>query len=413
MNKLIKNKTAQNTFTLYGAIILNILLGWVVAKLNTHYLTVEEYGQYAFFIVVIYYSRVFFTFGTFESASRILALEKNSENKRKYFGASFVSAFVFIIPFMLILVIFSLYSDSLFKVKVGNLYSQNLIFAGFVIIQSLLISTLRGSGKIKILSFFTFSPRIFHLLFLGYLIILNEFTLSNSLYTMFFGLIISIVLILILIKPNFIDVKQKLFHIFYEIKQYGIHIYFGNIMHETLVHADKFLISFYFNSDSMAYYGFAYMLTYPLSHFSTSLATTLFNKFASQQKINNKVLRINFLYIFVSVSIFVALREPIIRYLFSVNYLPAVGLMLPLALAFGFSGLSKPYALYLMAKGYGKIVRNISIITPVFNISLNLFLIPIYGISGAAWSASAAYGFDLILYILYYHKLIKSLKNDR
>ena len=108
--------------------------------------------------------------------------------------------------------------------------------------------------------------------------------------------------------------------------------------------------------------------------------------------------------ILISVLIFIALREPIIRYLFSIEYLPAVEIMLPLALAFGASGLSKPYALYLMAKGYGKIVRNISIITPVFNIVLNLNLIPVYGISGAAWSAFAAYVLDFILYVFYYHK---------
>ena len=83
--------------------------------------------------------------------------------------------------------------------------------------------------------------------------------------------------------------------------------------------------------------------------------------------------------------------------------------MLPLAIAFGFSGLSKPFTHFLMAKGFGKIVRNISIAVPVFNILLNLILIPKYGINGAAWVAFFAYGLDLCLYWYYYNKKIKTI----
>jgi O-antigen/teichoic acid export membrane protein len=84
--------------------------------------------------------------------------------------------------------------------------------------------------------------------------------------------------------------------------------------------------------------------------------------------------------------------------------MPTVELMLPLALAFGFSGLSKPFTHFLMAKGFGKIVRNISITVPVINILLNLFLIPKFGINGAAWAAFIAYGLDLGLCWYYYNK---------
>ena len=44
--------------------------------------------------------------------------------------------------------------------------------------------------------------------------------------------------------------------------------------------------------------------------------------------------------------------------------------MIPLALAFGFSGLSKPFTLFLMAKGHGKAVRNISVVIPIIQLVL-------------------------------------------
>jgi O-antigen/teichoic acid export membrane protein len=87
--------------------------------------------------------------------------------------------------------------------------------------------------------------------------------------------------------------------------------------------------------------------------------------------------------------------------------MPAVELMFPLALAFGFSGLSKPFTHFLMARGFGKIVRNISIAVPVSNILLNIILIPEFGISGAAWAAFFSFALDLILYWYYYSKKMR------
>lgn len=408
---LYKNKTAHGTAILYSSIILNILLGWLLTKLNTQYLSVEEYGQYAFFITIIYFTKSFFSIGTFESSSRMLALENYRSIKRHIFGASFIFAAFIIIPFTLFLLFFSLFSDFIFEVKIGILCFKLALFAGIVILHSYFLVTLRGSGDIAKLSLVTFLPKALYLLIIGYLIFIDNFTIFNSLFSLFIAMILSIILILYMIKPEFVNLKQRFKDIISESKQYGIHIYFGNILHEALTHSDKLLISYFLFADSMAYYGLAYMITYPLSHFSNSLATTLFNKFTSQEKINNKVLKINFSFILITVSMFIFLREPIITYLFSDEYMSAISVMLPLAMAFGFSGLSKPFTLYLMAKGQGKQVRNIAIIILILNIIMNIYLIPRFGIVGAGWATFTAYGLDFILYWYFYNQYrSKSIK---
>ena len=392
---------------LYSAVILNIFLGWIIAKLNTNYLSVDEFGQYSFFIAIIYFFLPFFTMGIFESNSRLLALQESENEKRKYLGASFIISIFLTIPFILFLFLFSFVSDNIFEVKIAFLFRQNFLFIGFLLIQSFLLLSLRGAGKINILSLYTFLPRLFYLLLLVYLVFLSTYSLTNTIYYLFAGLIISTFIIIIIIKPSFVNIKRKFIDIYIETKKYGIHLYSSNIMSETLSHSDKILISFFLQSESMAYYGLAYMLTFPLSHFSKSLATTLFSKFANEKSINSKILKTNLIYISVSVVIFILFRKFIILNLFSEKYMPAVEIMLPLALAFGFSGLSKPYTHFLMARGFGKIVRNISIAVPVSNILLNLILIPIYGIKGAAWSAFVSYGLDLGLYWNYYNKKTK------
>ena len=247
-------------------------------------------------------------------------------------------------------------------------------------------------------------PRVFYLVLILFLIFYDQFTLNNSITALFLGLGLAFILAIFKIKPLFNNLILKINEVKHEVKVYGVHLYISSILHETLFHSDKILISLFLDAESMAFYGLAYMLTFPLSHFSTSLATTLFNKFASQNKINIKVLKINLLFVLVTVLIFIFLREPIIRFLFSDVYLTTVDLMFPLVMAFGFSGLSKPYSLYLMAKGKGKIIRNISMIVPVVNISLNLIVLPIYGIVGVAWSAFISHLLDLLLYFYYYRK---------
>ena len=120
----------------------------------------------------------------------------------------------------------------------------------------------------------------------------------------------------------------------------------------------------------MAYYALGYMITFPLTNFSLALATTLFKKFSAQDRINRKVFLLNGVFIIVSVLTLILLRKYIIIYLFSEKYIPVIDLIIPLALAFGFSAFSKPFTLYLMARKHGKTIRNISLIVPLIHISL-------------------------------------------
>jgi O-antigen/teichoic acid export membrane protein len=226
---------------------------------------------------------------------------------------------------------------------------------------------------------------------------------------LFYGFAFSLILVLINLKPKFQDFRNKSKQLWAEVKSYGIHIYISNIWHEILFHGDKFVISYYLDDNAMAYYALGYMITFPLSHFSTSLSTTLFNKFISQNKIRGRDLKVNILFIAVSVSIIIFFRRFIIVYLFSEKYLPTIDVILPLALAFGLAGLSKPLTMFLMAHGHGKIVRNISVTVTLSQLALNIAFVPVFGIIGAGWIATFIYGLDLFLVYFFYNKIVRSI----
>ena len=223
---------------------------------------------------------------------------------------------------------------------------------------------------------------------------------------MFAGLATILIFGWLYLKPSFKNIETRMITIWNEVKSYGRHIYLSSIWAELLIHVDKFLISFFLDSQAMAYYGLAFAISFPLTHFSNSMATSLFNRFATDKKLTKKILLGNLLFVSTTVALFIFLREPIVLYLFSAQYAPTIELLPPLALGFGFAGLSKPFTLFLMAQKQGKIVRNISIIIPSIQIMLGIFIIPIYGLIGAAWVACFVYALDLVLYVTTYRRFV-------
>ncbi len=405
--KTSDKSTLINVLIYYIALILNIFLGWIIAKLNTEYLSVADYGRYSFFIIVMFFSRSFFGFGVIESTSRLLAVTKSQIELRRLAGTSIIWTLIFFVPLTLILFLLSFFSDGIFEVKISSLLFTFAPFAGLILMQSHLNLLLRGWGRVNLMALVTILPRFIYLLLLGYLIYSTAFTLNATISMWFFGFFAAFLIVLPFLRPLFTSIRATSQKIFYEIKSYGIHLYVSIIWHEIFFHADKFVVSYFLSEESMAYYALAYMITFPITHFSTALATTLFKKFSSQDKINSKVFILNGAVIICSVSIFILLRKYIVIYLFSENYLPTIGLIIPLAMAFGFSGLSKPFSLYLMARKFGKIVRNISVFVSVLHIALGLYVIPKYGITGAAWLAMGVYLVDLLLYVGSYVRVVR------
>ena len=75
-----------------------------------------------------------------------------------------------------------------------------------------------------------------------------------------------------------------------------------------------------------------------------------------------------------------------------------------LAIAFGIGGISKIFTYFLMAKGAGRIIKNVAIITLSINLILNIILIPRYGILGSAIARFTSHFFDLVFLIFFYYK---------
>jgi O-antigen/teichoic acid export membrane protein len=335
----------------------------------------------------------------------LLAVTPDSPERKKILGSGALLSAAFGIIYTMLFLLLAIGSDHFFEIKIGDLCLHFALWVGLILMHSYYVLALRGTGHIKLLSLLTVLPRIFYLGLLVLIILLNQFDLIQSLNMFFVGFAISLLWITVYTRPSFKSFKNSARGLWNDLQSYGVHLYLSNIWNEILFHGDKFIISFFLPAQSLAYYYLGYALTFPLSHFSSALATTMFNRFAVQNRIDFRVIKINIIFVVSSVCIFIFMRRFIILNLFSAEYLPTVDIMLPLALAFGFSSISKPFTLFLMARGAGKTVRNISMIIPTLNIILGLLIIPRYEIMGAAWTLVMVYFFDLFLFWLAYRKI--------
>jgi O-antigen/teichoic acid export membrane protein len=396
------------TFALYLAQIINLLSGWGITKLNISFLTVGEYGQFSFFITFINATFILFTFGVFEASSRLMAITESKEKSARLLSASLILALVSYALFSGFLLVCRDVIHHIFTVDISHLLRLYFPLAGVYLLYDYWQKMLRGAGKIYRLSWFLVTPRILYFICLSALIYAHQFTLVYS--TLFNLVSFGIILILFILRErlHFRGIKVALNYLLAEVKGFGFHMYWAELIHILLYHIDKLFIGFFLDAEQLAYYSLAFTITLPLSLFSTSLSTTLYKSFSHTEKIESKVIFINLLWVLLSLLVLIILGPWIVIRLFSENYQASVPLLIPLAIAFGISAQSKTFTYYLIAQGEGKIIRNISFILLVGSLLLNAIFIPVWGIMGAALVRLIIFLIDSILVLIYYYRKQKN-----
>jgi len=398
----------KRIFSLYLAQILNLLLGWAITKLNISFLSVQEFGQFNFFITVINSTFIFFTFGTFEASSRLLAILDAKKAIQQILTASLLFILVIYGLFTGFIYLSNSYIESYFSVNIFILINLFFPISGVYLLYDFWQKVLRGKGQIYALAWFLILPRILYILFLFMLVYIDKYTLQ---YSTFFSLI-SILLILLpylsFERLDFSQFRQSASRLLKEVKTFGFQMYWAELIHVFLYHIDKLFIGYYLDAEQLAYYSLAFTITLPLSLFSTSLSTSLYKKFSQSNRIDIRILLLNFLWVFLSFLGLILLGPWIIENLFSAEYLESTRVLIPLALAFGISGQSKTFTYYLIVKGEGKMIRNASVILLLISLTINMILIPTYGIMGAAVSRIITFLVDFFLILRIYIKHQKS-----
>jgi len=406
MQRFYKNKTAL----LYGGMLFNVVLGYGITKINTAFLSVEVYGMLSLFMNLVLFIRVFFSLGIFESASRLLAIEKNISNAREIFGATLF--YTLLLGLLLNLVVFasSFFIDSILEVKIGFLLKILWPLTFVLLLQNMLLIVLRGFGFIKHLSVFYFLSRLIYIIIMAALVYYGIFHLQSTALAFLVSIAIAVLIFSSLLKPSFSGFKKQVKLLYHEILAYGHHLYLANIFSAFFLHIDKLFLAYFLDARQLGYYALAYTITAPMPYFSNAISTTAFRNFARETHIQSRKLWINLIYVSTAVSILLLFNRFIIEVLFSTDFAPARPTLLILTFAFALNALSVPYTMFFKAQKYGKEIKNITLFTQIIFLSANILFIPMWGINGAAIAVLIAYGLDFVLYFVVYQRKFLRIK---
>lgn len=406
-----KDPIIKQTLSLYSSEIIALILGMFTSIINTRMLGPEGYGILAFFGVITSFTVLFFRFGMFSATGVLLAQCKDELKCRELTGASVVLAIIIGIVYSCFIFFISFFIDGWFNVEIGWI----LRWSSFMLIalpMTLLVPQIgRGINAIHNISAFNI---LRPLLYLGGSLLLLFSVKIEPVHLIFLNLITMVITLIVIIHtfhPVFTHLRETIEIIIEKTKEYGFHLYLGQIADQSTQQLNGLLIPLFINTTQLGFFSLGMLITTPISGLSRSLATSLFRDFAQAREIPKKIIYYNAVWLIACVILLNIFGGFMISILFSKDFLPVVPLLLPMSIAIFFQGMYQPYNLFLVVKIKGKEWRDLAIICAIQNLLLNLILIVYFGIFGACFALLASMFTWYISFILEYRNYLRGIGN--
>ena len=398
---MLNNKT--NTIILYFSSLISVVVGVGTSVLNTHSLSVADYGDVRYINNFMNFFSSIFLFGFFVSGSRLLAITTNSIKRRKINGAMIIMLSIASLSSVISLFLCSLGHNSQHLCSLF-LYSLPVSFAPLLL--NYVNNTFQGENRIINLSIARCLPSILYL-FIAFVIYKYVHVTSVLMILLQNGiLILVLVSCIIYTKPLFAGLKDVFKELFVENKRYGIHVYLGSVFAVGFSYLAGIFLGI-FNSDNtdVGFYTLALTISNPLMILPSIVGTSYFKEFATSRTIKKKLLLVTAGFSFLSLILYIVLIYPVVIFLYDESYIPVAKIAIFLAFASVLHGLGDTFNRFLGAHGAGKCLRNGAFITGGILLIGNVMFIYLWGINGAILTrilSSLAY---LLSMVYYYKKL--------
>jgi len=192
--------------------------------------------------------------------------------------------------------------------------------------------------------------------------------------------------------------------------KYGLKCYFGNLAQFLNYRLDIFLVAAFLTPAAVGYYSISVGIAEKIWMLPGAIATVLFPRISSlnDKEANNltpKIARHTFLIIFILSLALAIFARPLIKILFGSVFLPSTIPLLILLPGIIALGGAKTLTADLAGRGKPQFGAYSSFISLAANIPLNLWLIPKWGISGAAFASSIAYILASLIIVITFRKI--------
>ena len=413
------NSISKNSAITFSSQILIFALGFITSIILARTLGPTGKGIYALIILI---PAVMLKLGSLgiEAANVYFVGSKQYEPK-DVVSNSLLSSIL--LSLFLILLFLGISYLSAFKTYLNS--NQINIFYLWLVVLTIPFSLFSGFlrsiflGKEEIITFNKiniFQTIIQLVLIVIFLMILKQ-GVSGAVNAYILTIMFVFVFVIFLIKKITkikLSFNRKLFK---DSVRYGVKAYFGNLAQFLNYRLDMFLVAFFLTPAAVGYYSLAVGIAEKLWMLPGAIATVLFPRVSSlkDKEANNltpRVARHTFFIIFILSLILAILAKPLVKILFGDAFLPSIMPLLILLPGIVALGGAKTLTADLAGRGKPQFGTYAAFISLAVNFPLNLWLIPKWGISGAAFASTVAYIVVTIVVVIAFVKISGKLWAD-
>ena len=378
-------------------------ISFLLLPLYTNVLSTANFGNYALLLSVYALASVFYQSGMQSALTKFYLDETTFEGRRKVVSTIFNSVTVIGIIFTVLAAIFSQTLSQLIlqKTQFGNLIVllfTALFFDSLCYYGLQLLKTKEKARNVVTFSFINavlnFSLNIFFV-----------YNLRMNVEGIFLAQLISAVVLLILLLPNFLP--EYKFHIDNKVMKmvavFSLPLVASGLLSSAVDVSDRFILNIFTNKSEVGIYSLSYKIAMVMNVFVLSFRTAWIPHAIKVYKKDNyskifgetfkKLLLGSFLILLVVVLFSPSLFEIRLfnKNLFNISYQSGIIILPYVLLGYMFNGIASFYSLYPFISSKSIFFLISDGLAFAINILLNWILIPKFGMVGAAAATTLAF----------------------
>ncbi|MGW3150751.1 lipopolysaccharide biosynthesis protein [Streptomyces sp. NPDC001177] len=388
-------------------------LGVTTSALLARALDVDAYTSYTFGRQLLLFSGMFFEFGLFLPAARMLVLSDPAE-RRRITGAVVASFVPVAVLFAVTVFALSWIVDACMSVHAGPALRVAALVAMGYPLDFVCLQMAQGLDR---LHGYSIAAVLSRLGLLGALMAMPaagvRLTASGALLADALFLLAAWVALLAYFRPVFHGLRTTASRMLRDARDYGFSAYVGRVLSMGTYHMDTLMLGAASDPRSFACYMCAASLTAPIALPGAGLATALFGRLTGRPRVARRWVATVTVVSAVPAVALSMLAGPLVRLVYSDKFVMAAALVPVLAAAQVVSAVTRLFNSFLAAHGLGSDLRTAAITLTVSNLVLNLLLIPVYGAAGAAWASLLALAVNLIAHVVRYRRAVAAGETAR
>lgn len=408
------SKQNKQVVVLYASSIIGMFIGVLNSVINTRSLAPDLYGDVRYVQNIISFVSSLLLFGFFTSGSRLLALSKDEQYSRQIRGVLCTILAITIAVLMLTMTVLHFVSHIQGKDSLSLLYLIAIPCCGNVILLNYVNTTAQGDNHIGRIAAGRLLPSAVYCV-LAYFIFRYYGASTGKMLALFNGSAVVILSIIIIsTKPSFINLKQSFRILNEENKKYGFNVYLGSLIAVSTGYlAGITLGQFCPDNTNVGFYTLAVTIAMPLAMLPSIIGTTYFKQFASQNRIEKKVMLGSVGLTVASCIVYIIFIKYIVLFLYDESYYCVANYASWIAVGTSMHGLGDMFNRFLGAHGQGKQIRNGAIACGIVLIVGSFVLVYYYQITGAIITKIASSATYLVMMVYYYATFVVKVKKDK